>query len=104
MFSFKTIYLYRSIFTQFFIQQRISIHHMGVHMLFPNTLAIHGCGIVYVLVVELMEVSVILILTRVSCIIFNLGHNYSKSLIFTYCECSFNIDNIKVNKFIVHVN
>lgn len=77
---------------------------MGVHMLFPNTLAIHGCGIVYVLVVELMEVSVILILTRVSCILFNLGHNYSKSLIFTYCECSFNIDNIKVNKFIVHVN
>jgi len=39
---------------------------MGVHTLFRNTLAIHGCGIGYVLVVELTEVSVILILTQVS--------------------------------------
>lgn len=39
---------------------------MGVHMLFPNTLAIHGCGIVYVLVVGLMEVSVILIHIQVT--------------------------------------
>lgn len=46
----------------------VVISLVGVHMLFPNTLAIHGCGIVCVLVVELMEVSVILILIRVRCI------------------------------------
>ena len=45
-----------------------------VHMLFPNTLVIHGCGIVYVLVVEHMEVSVILIHIQVTSII--LGCNY----------------------------
>ena len=41
------------------------INFMGVLMLSPNTLVIHGCGIVYVLVVGHMEGFVILILTQV---------------------------------------
>ena len=43
----------------------VVISLVGVPMLFPNTLAIHGYGIVYVLAVELMEVSAILILIQV---------------------------------------
>lgn len=60
---------------------------MVVHMLFPNTLAIHGCGIVYVLVVELMEVSVILIHIQVTSII--LRCNYWVACLQSYLFASF---------------
>jgi hypothetical protein len=47
------------------ISMTLVISLMGVLMLSPNTLAIHGCGIVCVLVVGHMEGFAILILTQV---------------------------------------